>query len=196
MLRNVEEADGETFFLHEQDAEANRMVGFVPRSREEFFASWAKTISGPTGRKQAIVVNGQVVGYVGTLERLGRLEVGFRIGREYWGKGIATRALTQFLTKEKRRPLYAGAAKTNRASIRVLEKCGFVLEGPDQYTNKAGEKIAGILFRLDAAPNKADPPNPATTCLFQIRSHWRGLGDLRRWAGTLDHVRCWGTLRI
>jgi RimJ/RimL family protein N-acetyltransferase len=167
MLRNVEEADGETFFLHEQDAEANRMVGFVPRSREEFFASWAKTISGPTGRKQAIVVNGQVVGYVGTLERLGRLEVGFRIGREYWGKGIATRALTQFLTKEKRRPLYAGAAKTNRASIRVLEKCGFVLEGPDQYTNKAGEEIAGFLFRLDAAPNRVArrvaPPGSHTT---------------------------------
>ena len=153
LLRNVEEADGETFFLHEQDAEANRMVGFVPRSREEFFASWAKTMSGPTGRKQAIVVNGQVVGYVGTFERLGRLEVGFRIGREYWGKGVATRALTQFLTKEKRRPLYAGAAKTNRASIRVLEKCGFVLEGPDQYMNKANEEIAGFLFRLEAPPN-------------------------------------------
>ena len=151
MLRDVEEADGETFFLHEQDVEANRMVGFDPRSREEFFTSWAKTVSGPAGRKQTIVVNGQVVGYVGTFERLERLEVGFRIGREYWGKGIATHALTQFLMKEKRRPLYAGAAKTNRASIRVLEKCGFALQGPDQYTNKAGEQIEGFLFRLEGS---------------------------------------------
>ena len=152
-MRNVEQADGETFFLNEQDAEANRMAGYVPRSREEFFASWAKTISDPTGRKQTIVVNGQVVGFVSSFERNGRLEVGFRIGREYWGKGIATRALTQFLTMEKRRPLYAGASKNNRASIRVLEKCGFALQGPDQYTNNAGKEIAGFLFRLGTAPN-------------------------------------------
>ena len=149
LLRNVEEHDGEAFFLHEQDAEANRMVGFVPRSREEFFANWATTICGQTVKKQTIVVNGHIVGYVSTFERLGRLEVGYRIGREFWGKGIATRALTEFLSKETRRPLYAGVSRTNHASIRVLEKCGFVLHGPDRYTNKAGEEIAGFLFRLE-----------------------------------------------
>lgn len=36
-------------------------------------------------------------------------------------------------------------------------------------------------------PNtKADAPNPAMTSLFQIASHWRGVGDLRRWVSSLD----------
>jgi RimJ/RimL family protein N-acetyltransferase len=148
-LRNVADDDGEMFFRHEQDVEANQMVGFVPRSREDFFASWANTVCGPTVGKQTIVVNGHIVGYVGTFERLGRLEVGYRIGREFWGRGIATRALTEFLNKERRRPLFAGVSRTNHASIRVLEKCGFVLHGPDRYTNAAGEEIAGFLFRLE-----------------------------------------------
>lgn len=47
------------------------------------------------------------------------------IGKQYWGKGIATEALLNFLPKLKVRPLYARAAKENPASIRVLEKCGF-----------------------------------------------------------------------
>lgn len=161
LMRNAVQADGETFFLNEQDAEANRIAGYVPRARKEFFASWEKSFRDPTGTKQTIVVNDQVIGFVSSFERNGRLEVGFRIGREYWGKGIATRALTQFLTMEKRRPLYAGASKTNRASIRVLEKCGFAFQGQDQYMNRAGEEIAGFLFRLGPSLNQRLEPRAA-----------------------------------
>jgi RimJ/RimL family protein N-acetyltransferase len=50
-------------------------------------------------------------------------EVGYWIGREYWGKGVATEALSQFLAHaEVRRPLHAAVAKHNVGSIRVLEK--------------------------------------------------------------------------
>jgi RimJ/RimL family protein N-acetyltransferase len=50
---------------------------------------------------------------------------GYWLGQKFWGKGIATEALTQFLALDKSRPLYAIIAKTNRGSARVLEKCGF-----------------------------------------------------------------------
>ena len=43
------------------------------------------------------------------------------------GRGVATEALSAFLRLEPIRPLYAGVAKHNVASIRVLQKCGFKL---------------------------------------------------------------------
>jgi RimJ/RimL family protein N-acetyltransferase len=43
------------------------------------------------------------------------------------GRGVATQALAAFLGLEPVRPLYAGVAKHNVASIRVLQKCGFKL---------------------------------------------------------------------
>jgi len=43
------------------------------------------------------------------------------------GRGVATEALSAFLCLEPIRPLHAGVAKHNGASIRVLQKCGFKL---------------------------------------------------------------------
>ncbi|HMG05814.1 MAG TPA: GNAT family N-acetyltransferase [Chthoniobacterales bacterium] len=57
----------------------------------------------------------------------GKREVGYWIDRAFWGRGVATEALSAFLCLEQTRPLYAGVAKHNVASIRVLQKCGFKL---------------------------------------------------------------------
>ena len=46
------------------------------------------------------------------------------------GRGIATAALTAFLRLEQTRPLYAGVAKHDAASVRVLQKCGFTFLTP------------------------------------------------------------------
>src|SRR4051812_17504360 len=45
------------------------------------------------------------------------------------GPGLATQALAQLLDVVDARPLHAYVAKSNVASIRVLEKCGFVKVG-------------------------------------------------------------------
>jgi RimJ/RimL family protein N-acetyltransferase len=58
-------------------------------------------------------------------EQDGEQEVGYWLGQEYWGKGIASRALALFLDQVTTRPLYAHVAKHNTGSYRVLEKCGF-----------------------------------------------------------------------
>jgi RimJ/RimL family protein N-acetyltransferase len=55
----------------------------------------------------------------------GRREVGYWLGREFWGKGIATSALQLFLEEISERPLFAFSAHSNPASARVLQKCGF-----------------------------------------------------------------------
>ena len=76
----------------------------------------------------------------------GKREVGYWIDRAFWGRGIATTALTAFLRLEQTRPLYAGVAKHNVASIRVLEKCGFVIDGASSEDDGATH----ILLKLDA----------------------------------------------
>ncbi|MEM1071999.1 MAG: GNAT family N-acetyltransferase [Planctomycetota bacterium] len=51
--------------------------------------------------------------------------VGYRISKDNWGKGLATRALGLFLKEIPERPLWAVTAASNTASQRVLTKCGF-----------------------------------------------------------------------
>jgi RimJ/RimL family protein N-acetyltransferase len=58
----------------------------------------------------------------------GSPHVGYWLDRAYWGKGIAGRALALFLSEVADRPLFATVATSNGASLRVLQKCGFVVE--------------------------------------------------------------------
>ncbi len=94
-------------------------------------------------------MDGQVAGYLGSWEMEGKREVGYWLGREFWGKGIATEALSQFLGVVKTRPLWAHVVKHNVGSRRVLEKCGFKVTGDDKYTNPANEEVKEFVFRLD-----------------------------------------------
>jgi RimJ/RimL family protein N-acetyltransferase len=60
-------------------------------------------------------------------------EIGYWIGREYWGRGIMTRAVEAFTSyvfdNFDIHRLYAGIFSSNPASARVLEKAGYVKEG-------------------------------------------------------------------
>jgi RimJ/RimL family protein N-acetyltransferase len=130
VLRDVTEEDLPIFFRHQMDSEASRMAAFTPRENDAFLQHWrTKILSDEAVAKKTVLYQGEVAGNVLAFEHDGKREVGYWIGREFWGKGVATRALAEFLIHETARPLYAGVAKHNVASIRVLEKCGFrVLE--------------------------------------------------------------------
>jgi RimJ/RimL family protein N-acetyltransferase len=69
-----------------------------------------------------------IVGYISSFPMDGQDHVGYWIDRAYWGIGIASRALHLLLGEVTKRPLVAITASSNAASIRVLQKCGFVLE--------------------------------------------------------------------
>lgn len=86
----------------------------------------------------AIEFSGRIAGGIGysvhtDVERVGA-EVGYWLGHEFWGRGIATaglRALTAraFRAHEELRRLYAVPFATNPASARVLQKAGYRCEG-------------------------------------------------------------------
>ena len=72
------------------------------------------------------------------------------IGRSYWGKGIATDALTAFLAVDRSRPLNARVASDNVASRRVLEKCGFrVIATERNVAEGRSAEIEELVLRLD-----------------------------------------------
>src|SRR5262245_40575624 len=148
MLRDVVESDLPIFYEQQLDPESTRMAAFPPR--EEWTASLAhwrtKILGDPACCKQTIVWNDRAAGNIGSWPPEERRMIGCRIGREYWGRGIATAALAEFLVHDLARPLHAFVAVRNVASIRVLEKCGFVRmggattvpSGVDEYLYRLG----------------------------------------------------------
>jgi RimJ/RimL family protein N-acetyltransferase len=130
-LRDVEEADLELFLEYEHDPEAVRRSKFTPRPREAFMAHWATRILGnPTGFVQTVTVDGVPAGNIMAWWEGDRRFIGYWFGRQYWGQGVGTKALGQFLSREKVRPLHADPAIGNIGSVRLLEKCGFQRAGP------------------------------------------------------------------
>lgn len=127
-LRPAEVADLPRIYTLQLDPESNRMAATVPRSAEAFDAHWAKVLADPQVAARVILVDEQVVGVVSCFPRDGQDHVGYWIDRAYWGRGIASRALHLLLQEVGTRLLVATAATSNGASLRVLEKCGFVVE--------------------------------------------------------------------
>ncbi len=128
-LRDVEPADVPTLFKNECDPDAMEMAVVYPRRAEEFAAHWAKVIDDRSVVARAILVDGILVGYVSCFKLDGLDAVGYWIAKPYWGRGVATRALALLLEQVTIRPLHARAARRNIGSIRVLERCGFVITG-------------------------------------------------------------------
>jgi len=130
-LRDVTQNDLPVFFEHQVDPYAIQMAAFPARSRAAFMAHWNKLLNDETILKKSILFDGQVAGNIMSFGRSAERDIGYWLGRQYWGKGIASKALAEFLMHEKTRPLYAHVAKHNSASIRVLEKCGFSISGEE-----------------------------------------------------------------
>ena len=153
LLRNVVNDDLLIFFEYQLDPEANYMAAFTakdPTNQEAFIAHWHRNLADETTINQTILFNGHVVGSVSSYEVEGRPEVTYWLGKEYWGKGVATLALTEFLTHHNQtRPIYARVAKDNLGSRRVLEKCGFTIIGESKgFANARGQEIEEFLLEL------------------------------------------------
>jgi RimJ/RimL family protein N-acetyltransferase len=136
-LRDVEAQDLGLFFEHQRDPVAVEMVMFRSRDAAEFAQHWAKLLADDSCLKKTVIVDGEVAGNIGSWTAEGKREVGYWIDRAFWGRGVATEALSAFLSLEQTRPLYAGVAKHNVASIRVLQKCRFKIYTVEEASNDA-----------------------------------------------------------
>jgi len=125
------------------DADAEWWFGFLERMSEP--THWA------------IEVDAQAVGGIGVMRGEGvfvkSAHFGYWLGEEYWGRGIMTHAvklvapyaMSRFSLVRLESPVFAW----NPASMRVLEKCGFVKEGVSRASVfKDGELVDQVLYSL------------------------------------------------
>ena len=127
-LRPVQADDLPRMYEMQLDPESNRMAVTLPRTKEVFDAHWAMSLADPGITAKAVLAGDVLVGSISCFPMDGQKYVGYWIDRAYWGIGIASRALHLLLWEVANRPLFAAAATSNGASLRVLQKCGFVIE--------------------------------------------------------------------
>ena len=105
----------------------------------------------------AIVVDEEAMGGIGfTIQNdvgYRSAEIGYWLGEEFWGRGIATEALIAvteqaFSTYDLCR-LYAHVFDWNPASARVLEKAGYTFEGRlKKSVTKNGQTIDQLMYAI------------------------------------------------
>ena len=156
VLREVLDEDLAVLFEQWADPVAVDMAAFTApdhMDRDAFERRCSRLRADDTVLHRAIVVDGDVVGTIGSWGDPDEREVTYWIGRAYWGRGIATAALTTFLTVEPCRPLRARVAHDNVGSRRVLEKCGFRVIGSDRgFAEARSGEIEELILRFDAEP--------------------------------------------
>lgn len=122
------------------DFEVARWLSNVPHpytlaDAEEWIRIVEKSATGDRpGFKLSIFMDGKLIGGVGLNRRDDNLfELGYWLATEFWGSGIATEAATGLLEHaEQALPgakFVAHCMKDNVASLKVLEKLGFRVNG-------------------------------------------------------------------
>jgi len=150
-IRPVKTEDLPVFFVHQLDPEATKLAAFPSRDRDAFFSHWTTNILGnPAAASRTILAGNQVAGNIGAWTDAASNErlICYWLGREFWGRGIASAALAQFLRFESTRPLGARVASHNLGSIRVLEKAGFARVGEDAFSLPSGARVEELIYVL------------------------------------------------
>lgn len=153
-LRITTPQDLEQLFLFQLDPEACYQAAFMAKDhadKDAYIAKHTPFLSDPTKTTRTILVDGTIAGSMSKFVMQGDAEITYWIDKQYWGQGIATKALTEFLKIETTRPIYGRIAFDNIGSQRVLEKCGFVKIGADRgFANARHAEIEEYIFILAA----------------------------------------------
>ena len=151
-LTETEKDDLNAFFEFQLDKEANYLAAFTskdPNDKIAYIEKYTKHLNDPTINNQTIKFNDVIVGSVAKFVMQNEAEITYWIDRKFWGQGIATTALNEFLKIEQTRPIYGRVAFDNYGSQKVLEKCGFVRVGKDKgFANARQEEIEEYIYKL------------------------------------------------
>jgi [ribosomal protein S5]-alanine N-acetyltransferase len=151
-LRPTESSDLELLFQFQCDKEAGHLAAFMPKDptdKAAYMAKWTKLLADPTINNRTILLGETIVGSIAKFVMEGDAEITYWIDKTFWGKGIASSAVYDFLEIEKTRPLFGRTAFDNFASQKVLEKCGFVKIKTDKgFANARQTEIEEFIYKL------------------------------------------------
>ncbi len=157
VLRAPELADAGRISLLAGDYDVASMTGTIPHPyNEPEAAKWIASVrAGEEGVVFAVLFDGQVIGCAGyrQMDEL-HAELGYWIGKPYWGCGYATEAAAALIEHgfevDGLAYLTAGHFADNPASARVIEKLGFArAETANRDCAARGDKAACLIYRLD-----------------------------------------------
>jgi RimJ/RimL family protein N-acetyltransferase len=99
---------------------------------------------------QTVLVDETIAGSIAKFIMQGDTEITYWMDKKFWGKGVGTTVLKNFLTIEKERPIFGRVAFDNFGSQKVLEKCGFIKTGTDiGFASARQTEIVEFIYRLD-----------------------------------------------
>jgi RimJ/RimL family protein N-acetyltransferase len=117
--------------LFEGDWDSIKQTGRMPYPpTEEALRTWLAGHAGPLSHSFLITLreDGDAIGVIGFGGETAAAELGYALGRRYWGRGYATEAVSAVVDLAREvgaRRLDAYSFVENPASARVLEKAGF-----------------------------------------------------------------------
>lgn len=151
-LTKTEKEDLELFFQFQLDKEANYLAAFTSKDSNDktaYIEKYSKFLSDPEKNLRTIRVNNEIAGSISKFILEKEAEITYWIDRKFWGQGIATAALQNFLKIEKIRPIFGRVAFDNYGSQKVLEKSGFIKIGKDKgFANARQEEIEEYIYKL------------------------------------------------
>lgn len=139
------------------DFDVARMVGAIPHPYDETDArAWVeRVVQGEEGVVFAVFRDSAFIGCTGYMPMdADYAELGYWIGKPYWGAGYATEAVRAAVAHafdaHDFTYVRAGHFVDNPGSGRVLEKLGFAPEGEEMRDCVArGEQVRCLTYRLD-----------------------------------------------
>ncbi len=159
MLRAPLLADAGRISLLAGDFDVASMTGTIPHPySEEMAAEWiASAFAGKEGVVFAILRSGALIGCTG-YRAFGddHAELGYWIGKPYWGMGYATEAVRALILHAFETGgfdyLTVGHFSGNPASARIITKFGFAPQGNEMRDCAArGARAHCVTYRLDRA---------------------------------------------
>ena len=135
ILRPWREEDAPALYREARDPQVGPSAGWKPHASLEESREILRTVLSEPGTFAVILrETGEPVGSVGVFptelpEGKGESEIGYWIGRPYWGQGLipeAVRELQRWCFQDRGESrLWCGHFPGNDQSRRVIEKCGF-----------------------------------------------------------------------
>lgn len=151
-LRPTVVADLDTLFEFQLDKKGGYLAAFIPEDptdKTAYLTKHTRLLSDPTINNQTILVGNVIVGSIAKFVMEGDAEITYWLDRKFWGQGVATKALKNFLDIETIRPIFGRVAFDNFGSQKVLEKCGFVKIGADKgFANARQTEIEEFIYKL------------------------------------------------
>ena len=151
-LAEVKKDDLNVFFQFQLDKEASYLAAFTAKDTNDetaYIERYSRYLTDPSIHMRTIMADGEIAGSISKYVIEEEAEITYWMDRKFWGKGIATAALSAFLQIEQSRPIYGRVAFDNFGSQRVLEKCGFIKIGTDKgFANARQTEIEEYIYKL------------------------------------------------